>query len=175
MAACKSHWSAIKIIVLHEHKLLKKLPFITSVKQEMETLMYPICLNGNEPMQNSLQGQNPIFPFGSFSANKVHVSSGSNSRKRQNELQLPRFCYADQVFLRVWSLFGAQSDFTHSEFGLDHVCSSGFSECCPTCLESSSRGTRAPLTLQWEHWGSQDWDWLPNSKYIAFAEHFMPL
>lgn len=100
--------------MLHEHKRLKKLPFISPVKQEMETLMYPICLNGNEPMQNSLQGRNPIFPFGSFNANKVHVSSGSNSRKRQNEQQLPRFCYADQIILRVWT-FSVYNPISHNQ------------------------------------------------------------
>lgn len=173
MAACKSRWSVIKIIVLHEHKLLKKLPLITSVEQEVETPMYPICLNGNEPMQNSLQGQNPVFPFGSFSANKVHVSSGSNSRERRNELNFPRFYYADQIFLRVWSLFSVQFDFTQSELGLECVCSSCFSECCSTCLESFSQGTRAWLTLQWEYCGSQGLYWLQNSKYRAFADNFV--
>lgn len=155
MAACKSHWSVIKITVFHEHKLLKKLPFITTVKQEMETLMYPICLNGNEPMQNSLQGQNPIFPFGSFNANEVHVSSASSSRKRQNELQLPRFYDADQTFLRVWSLFSVQFDFTQSEFGLEHVCNSCFSECCSPAWRVSPQ-VQAWLSLQCECWGSQE-------------------
>jgi len=69
------------------------------MKQEMATLIYPICLNCNEPMQNSLQSQNPIIFLWLIQC-KAHVSSGSSSRNKQDELQLPRIYYADQIFLR---------------------------------------------------------------------------
>lgn len=49
------------MIVFHEHKLLKKLPLITTMKEEIAHLIHPICVNGDKPMQDSLQGQNPII------------------------------------------------------------------------------------------------------------------
>lgn len=139
----------------------------------METLMYPICLNGNEPIQNSLQGQNPIFPFGSFSANKVHVSSGSNSRKRQNELQLPRFYYADQIFLRVWSLFSVEFDFTHQNLDWKVSAALVSQNAAPPAWRVSPK-VHGLDSLRTGNIGAVE-TCLQNSKYRASAENLMSL
>lgn len=49
------------MIAFHEHELLKKLPLVTTTKEEIAHLTHPIRVNGDKPMQNSLQGQNPII------------------------------------------------------------------------------------------------------------------